>query len=297
MKTHAGILVALLMSSEAVGQTLPDRVRVELVSGVLFQGSMAEAAFQLDTTPFGGVLIQRDGGSLDVDPSFSYGLRSTYRLTEKLQIIGSWLHSEGRYRVTFPALATEEGDFDLEALLLAGFDFTIAGSRVASAMSIAKSDFYTAGVEYELPILRRRFFPYMTLAGGIFTQKSDGNVFQLEFDGDVPASLQIAERLGFGSLAGSGISIFAIDSTDWLATVGGGIRASLGEKWGVHLAVHDMMRLNADLSQIDAYSTPPPDVDTFRLYQTVFDGKEGLIHNVGVQVAVSYATWPFGAPR
>jgi hypothetical protein len=294
VRIQAGLALALLVSATASAQTLPDRVRVELVSGVLFQGSMAEAEFQLDTTPFGGVLITRTGGHLDVDPSFSYGLRSTYRLHERLQLVGSWLHSEGRYRVTFPALASDEGDFDLEALLLAGFDFTAGqGARVSSAMSLAKSDFYAAGMEYELPILHRRFFPYATIMGGIFTQKSDGDVFQLEYEGDVPPSLGI----GAGPLERSGISVFQIDSTDLLLTVGGGIRASLGQKWGVHLSLQDMMRMNADLTHIDAASTDPPDVNRFRLYQTVFRGTDGLIHNLGIQVALSYSTWPFGAPR
>ena len=62
-------VAALLCPLAAGAQTAPDRVRFEWLGGVLFQGSMASATFQLDTTPFGGILIEREGGSLDVDPS------------------------------------------------------------------------------------------------------------------------------------------------------------------------------------------------------------------------------------
>lgn len=299
MRIRLGLAIALLAATAASAQTQPDRLRVEFQTGVLFQGSLADAAFVLDTTPFGGTVIERGGGSLDVDPSLSFGLRTTYRIAERLQIVGAWMHSEGRYRVQFPALATEEGDFDLEALILAGFDFQLGpNARAASAMSVAKSDFYSAGVEYDLPILQRRFFPYAVVTGGIFTQKSDGDVIQLEFQGDVPAGNRLQALIAGGTgLESAGLSVFQIDSSDLLVTVGGGIRASLGGKWGAHLSVTDMIRLNADLSDLNAESTPPPDAASFRLYQTTWDGTEGLIHNFGVQLALSYAAWPYGAPR
>jgi hypothetical protein len=283
-------------ASRAAAQTQPDLVRVEWLTGVLFHGDQAEATFALDATPFGGILIERSGGGLDVDPSLSYGLRLSYRLSNRLQVLGSWQHSEGRYRVTFPAESRDEGDFDLEALLLAGFDFTI-GSRVESAMAIAKTDAYVAALRWEVPALRRHLFPFLSAGAGLYTESSGGDVFRMEFEGTVPAWAQIAERSGTNALAGQGISIFSIDSKDALVTLGGGFRASLGPRWGVELEVEDWVRLNPDLSHLDAASTPPPDVETFRLYQTTFQGGDGLIHNIGIHAAVNYAVWPFDAPR
>jgi hypothetical protein len=294
------VAVALVMPHGVSAQTAPDRMRFEWLGGVLFQGNLASATFQLDTTPFGGVVIQRSGGALDVDPSFSYGLRASYRYTERVSLQGTWLHSEGRYRVLFPALSTDPGDFDLEALLLAGFDFqtgTTGGQRAESALSIAKTDFYLASFRYEIPVMRRWLYPYASLGAGIFRQRSDGSVFRLQFERDEPPGITLSEMSGVDPLGQVGISIFSIDSTDWLLGVGAGARASISPRWGVEAELTDFIRLNADLTDIDASSTPPPDASTFRLYQTTFAGEKGLIHNWGVQLAVNYSLWPSGAPR
>ena len=295
------VVAVALWPLAARAQTAPDKVRFEWLGGVLFQGSMASATFQLDTTPFGGILISRTGGSLDVDPSFSYGLRSTYRLQPRFSLEATWLHSEGRYRVLFPAEATEAGDFDLEALLLAGFDFqtgqTGGGSRAQSALSLAKTDFMLGGLRYEIPALDRWLFPYASLGAGVFRQRSDGNVFHLEFEGDVPSNITLGEMSGQDPLASAGISIFSINSPDWLLGVTGGARASISPRWGVEVELSDLVRMNADLTHIDATSTPPPDVDSFRLYQTTFEGVDGIIHNWAVHLAVNYAVWPYGSPR
>lgn len=294
-------VTAMLWPLAAGAQTAPDRLRFEWLGGVLFQGSMASASFQLDTTPFGGILIERTGGSLDVDPSFSFGLRPSYRIGQRLSLEGTWLHSEGRYRVLFPARASDPGDFDLEALLLAGFDFQTGqgggGPRAESALSIAKTDFYLGSVRYEIPTMGRWLYPFASLGTGVFRQRSDGNVFRLQYSGSEPAGQQLQAMSGIDPLDRAGISLFSIDTTEWLVGVGAGARASISPRWGVEVELSDLMRMNADLSYIDASSTPPPDVDSFRLYQTTFSGTNGLIHNWGVQLAVNYALWPYGSPR
>ena len=292
-----GSLIAVLVPLPALAQVKPDQVRFEWLTGLLLHGSMADVTFQLDTTPFGGVLIQRNGGTLDVDPSFSYGARVSYRLSERVEVLGSWLHSEGRYRVKFPALATEAGDFDLEALLLAGFDFTGPQTRVGHATSLAKTDVYLATLRYDFPLMRRHLFPFVTGGAGLYRERSAGNIFSLEFAHEVPASVQIAELAGVDPLSGSGISTFTIDSTDLLASLGVGLRASISDRWGVQVEGQDLLRVNADLSYIDASSTAPPDAAAFRLYQTTFKGSKGIIHNPSITVAVNYALWPYGSPR
>ncbi len=290
-------VLTLAAAGAASAQTRTDRVRFEWLGGLLMHGTMADVDFVLDTTPFGGVLVQRNGGTLDVDPSFAYGLRTSYRLGPRVQVLASWLHSEGRYRVQFPALAQDEGNFDLEALLLAGFDFTGPQTRVSHATSLAKTDIYAAQVRYEFPVLHSRMFPFVSAGGGIYRERSDGNVFRLEFEREVPASFQIADLAGVDPLAGTGISLFSIDATDILVSLGVGLRASIGRNWGVQIEAEDLMRLNADLTHLDATSTPPPDPDAFRLYQTTFAGRDGLIHNPSVRIALNYALWPYDEPR
>lgn len=286
-----------LAAGPAPAQTRTDLVRFEWLGGLLMHGGMADVNFVLDTTPFGGVIVERSGGTLDVDPAFAYGLRASYRLGPRVQVLGSWLHSEGRYRVQFPALAQDEGNFDLEALLLAGFDFTGPQTRVSHATSLAKTDIYAASVRYEIPVLDSRMFPFFSAGGGIYRERSDGNVFRLEFEGEVPASVQIADLAGVDPLAGTGISLFSIDATDILVSVGIGLRASIAKNWGVQIEAEDLMRVNADLAYLDATSTPPPNPEVFRLYQTTFSGQDGLIHNPSVRIALSYAVWPFDEPR
>jgi hypothetical protein len=291
-------MMATLAPLAAHSQTAPDRMRFEWLGGVLMQGDMAQATFQLDTTPFGGILISRTGGGLDVVPSFSFGLRSTYRLKERVCLQGTWMHSEGSYRVRFPALSSEPGDFNLEALLLAGTDFQgAAGTRAESATSLAKTDCYLAGARYEWPVLNRRLYPFFSLGGGIFRQRSGAPVFHVTYEGDQPANVTLAELSGVDPLEGSGISVFTIDSTDILVGAGAGVRASVSSRWGVDVELNDLMRMNADLTSIDASSTPPPDANVGRLWQTTFAGRKGLIHNWSMQVALTYAIWPFGSPR
>jgi hypothetical protein len=282
----------------AHSQTAPDRMRFEWLGGVLKQGDLAGATFQLDATPFGGIVISRTGGALDVVPSFSAGLRTTYRLNERVSLQGSWQHSEGRYRVLFPALSSDPGEFNLEALLLAGTDFTGSpGTRAESATSTAKTDCYLAGARYEWPVLNRWMYPFFSLGGGIFRQRSGAPVFHISYEGDQPASTTLAELSGVDTFTGTGISVFNIDSTDILVGAGAGVRTSVSPRWGVDVELTDMMRVNADLTSIDAASTPPPDASIGRLWQTTFAGRKGLIHNWSIQAALTYSIWPFGAPR
>ena len=185
--------------------------------------------------------------------------------------------------------------------LLAGFDFQTglggSGTHAESALSLAKTDFILGSVRYEIPSMERWLFPYASLGTGVFRQRSDGNVFHLEFSGDQPDNITLQEMAGGDPLASAGISMFSIDSTDWLVGVTGGARASISARWGLEVELSDLIRMNADLSHIDDSSTPPPDVDSFRLYQTTFEGVQGVIHNWAVQIAVNYAVWPYGSPR
>src|SRR6187401_37247 len=80
----------------------PDLIRFTGIGGVLLSGDMASATFIADFTPFGGEFTSRTGGKMDVDPSFLGGLAGTYRLNQHFSFAGTWLHSRGRLRVTFP---------------------------------------------------------------------------------------------------------------------------------------------------------------------------------------------------
>jgi hypothetical protein len=296
----AVLAVGLADPGRALAQHTSDRARIEWVSGYIDQGSMADVAFALDVTGFGGPLIERSNGTLDVDPSPWYGARGTFRLSERVFVGATWMHSRGRYRVQFPALATIAGNFDLEGLILAGEDFQAQADprvRPESAMSDALTDIYMASVTYEVPILRRWAFPYLSLGTGLFTQKSDGDVIRLEYETAVPSRVEAIENLGLSAAGLSGLSIFSIDAADWAVSIGGGMRVALSDRWGVDVGLEDVVRMNADLTHLDATSTPPPDLFQSRFYSTTFAGKEGTIHNIALRVSVNYAVWPFRGPR
>jgi hypothetical protein len=303
--TRALPLLALLAvclggPERALAQHALDRARIEWVSGYLDQGSMADVSFVLDISAFQGPVIGRSDGRLDVDPSPWYGLRGTYRLNERVSLGATWMHSRGRYRVQFPALATIDGNFDLEGLILAGEDFQSQGQpgvRAESAMSDALTDLYLASVSYEVPVLRRWAFPYLTVGAGRFTQKSDGDVIRLQYESTVPARLEPYENNGLNAAGAYGLSVFQIDASDWALSVGGGMRVAISDRWGVSVGIEDIVRINADLTHLDATSTPPPSPLLGAPYSTTFAGRDGTIHNFALRVAVNYAVWPFGAPR
>ncbi len=306
------VLAFLACASEASAQRSPDRFRFDWVTGFLLQSSVAEASFIADFGQFGGQLIQRDQGTLSVDPAMWYGVQGTWRASENLSFAGSWVHSRGRYRIQFPALASVEGDFDLEGLILATLDFSAQqtqASQAESAMSDALTDIYLASATWEFPSLDRWLFPYFKLGAGIFTQRSDGNVIQFRYDGPLPASVQQSQGVnGVPPEASLGLSIFRIDQTNPVLSFGGGFRASLGRQWGIDTQLEVLTRLGVDMSYLGDVSTDPPDPNTFRFYSTafgVFDPQQekyvvdgpGTVSNFGFRVSLSYALWPYGAPR
>jgi hypothetical protein len=291
----ASFLVAGAARADGPG----DLVRIEGISGFLNQGSMAKASFALDTSGFGGPVIERSDGDLDVDPSIWYGLRGTYRLNRRLSLALSWMHSRGRYRVQFPALASIEGNFDLEGLILAGEDFITQGSdvRAESAMGDALSDVYLASATYEFSTLDGLLHPFLTAGTGIFRQRSDGDVLQISYETELPNRIETVEALGVNPLAASGLSVFGIDQTNWALSAGGGMRIVLPAGWGASVEIEDVVRMNPDLDYLADRSTPPPDVDQGIPYSTTWAGKDSPIHNFGVRVSVEYAVWPYGRPR
>jgi hypothetical protein len=113
----------------------------------------------------------------------------------------------------------------------------------------------------------------------------------------IPSRIETAENVGLSPAGASGLSVFRIDSSDWAMSVGGGLRVALSSRWGADLEIEDVVRMNANLTDIDATSTPPPDQTVGRVYSTTFAGKDGTIHNFGIRLSVNYAVWPFGTPR
>lgn len=288
-----------LFAPRAEAQVKPDLLRIEWVSGIFMQGEMASAAFEFDTTPFGGIAVEREDGSLDVDPAFLYGLRTDYRLSDRFSLSGSWMHVVGQYRVAFPAEATEPGDFDLEGLILGMFDFVASDDgRMSSAMSDALIDVYQATVRYEIPMLGRWAFPYLTVGSGLYTQKSDGAVIRSQYEEDPPVFFETQIAAGLDPLQGVGISKFFIDQKNWILSMGGGVRASISDRWGVDLQFEDIVQMGTDFTDIDASSTPPADaINSGRLFSTTFVGTEGAIHNFTLRFALNYAFWPSGSRR
>jgi hypothetical protein len=295
------VLAVLSSASTAAAQREPERVRLEWITGFLVQGDLAEATLDADFGAFGGQQIHRDQGKLSVDPAVWYGLQGTWRLGEQLSVAGSWMHSRGRFQVEFPSLGSTEGIFDLEGLLLATLDFQsqqLQTSEAERAMTDAITDIYLATATWEFPSLNRWLFPYLRAGGGIFQQKSVGNVIQFEFNGPLPGMVEQAEGVGGQPVeAAWGLSIFQIDDLNPVLSFGGGFRASLGRQWGVDASIETLTRFAVDTTYLDDVGTPPPDPAQFRFYSTSFTGKTGTVSNLGVRVSLTYALWPFGAPR
>jgi len=295
------VLVLLGAAPDAHAQRQIERFRVEWMTGFLLQGDLASASFTADFGAFGGQFIQRDQGSLSVDPSMWYGVQGTWRLSENLSVAGSWVHSRGRYRVQFPSLASGGGNFDLEGLLLATLDFQaqqLGSSEAERAMSDALTDVYLASATWEFPSLDRWLFPYLRVGAGIFQQRSDGNVFQFRYNGPVPGPVQQTEGVqGQLTEASWGLSIFQIDETNPTISWGGGFRASLARQWGVDAQFEVLSRLGVDATYLNDVGTPPPNPNEFRFYSTSFIGQKGTVNNFGFRISLTYALWPYGAPR
>ena len=305
------ILALVVFASPAFAQRQAERFRVDWTTGFLLQGSVAEASFIADFGQFGGQLIQRDQGTLSVDPAMWYGVQGTWRVSENLSLTGSWLHSRGRYRIQFPALASIEGDFDLEGLLLATLDFQsqqLGSAQAERAMSDALTDVYLASATWEFPSLDRWLFPYFRLGAGIFKQRSDGNVIRFQFEGPLPSTVEQTEGVeGVPVEAAWGLSVFSIDQTNPAFSIGGGFRASIGKQWGVDVQLESLTRFAVDMDYLGDASTPPPDPTAFRFYSTSFgrwDAEQGryvvdtgTVNNFGFRVSLTYALWPYGAPR
>jgi hypothetical protein len=295
------IAVAIpLFASVASAQLRPDLMRFEAASGLLLQGDLGAADLFVDFSQFGGLALERQDGSITVDPSVSYGLRAVYRLNEKWSVNASWTHSEGRYEITFPALSTEGGEFDLEGLLLAGDDFVTGGeegTRAGGAMSKAFTDVYRAAVTVEFPILDRWAFPYFTVGGGVLKQKSDGDVIRFDYEGPNPPWVELLESQGISWAEAQGLPIFSIDEFDPIVTFGAGVRVSMSERWGLNASIEDLWRLNVDVSEINEHSSDPIDPSSSQFYSIQLRGEESSIHNVSIQLAIDYAFWPYGKPR
>jgi hypothetical protein len=296
------VVVALAVlsgsASPARAQVEPERLRIDWTSGVLLQGELASTDFILDTSPFGGTRTERRGGWLDVDPALWFGFETTYRLSDHFSLSGSWMHSRSRFRVQYPALTSDEGTFDLEGLILAGDDFNNAGLDVnaVSAMSDAITDVYLGSLVWEVPILGRWAFPYASVGGGIYRIKSDGPVINTRYEDAEPATLEQLEVNDIDPALAGGLATFSVDATDFVVSVGGGFRASISQRWGCDLFFEDLIRIQADHSEVDSES-PPVDPEAGRLLEMSFVGKSGQIHNFGVRLAINYAFWPRDRPR
>ena len=224
----------ILSTLPAQAQSVPQRWSFELTSGVLMTGDLATTSFTADFSNFGGTVVQRDGGVLDVVPSAVYGFETGYRITENIHIGASWMHSRGRFRMSFPALASDPGDFNLEGLLLAGFDFQFGQgeTQVESGFSQAVTDVYLGSVRVELPTLDGWFFPFLNFGAGLLTQRSTNDVIYTTFEGPIPAQFQLLELQGINPVSLNGLSSFKIRETDPVLQLGMGFRASLSERVG-----------------------------------------------------------------
>lgn len=276
------------------------RMRFEWTAGYLNTGSLGEVDFIFDSSGFGGPVVARDQGTLDVDPALWYGAKTSYRFTPRFSVAASWMHAEARYRATFPALASIDGVLDLEGYILATQDFAFAQSpdqKPDAAMAIALTDLFMVSAVYEFETLDGWMSPFFTLGAGLFRQRSDGRVVSLQFGRTVPENYQTATNLGADPLSAVGLSSFVMDDTDPAVSVGAGLRVAISQRWGVHAQVEDVVRLGTDLTYIDETSTPAPDLQQGRLFSTTFRGAEGSIHNFAIRFGVDYAIWPFSRPR
>jgi len=283
-----------------LAQPDPGRMRFEWTTGYLNTGALGDVDFIFDSSGFGGPVVARDEGTLDVDPALWYGATMTYRVTRKLSVAASWMHSEGRYRATFPALASIEGVLDLEGYILATQDFAFQQNpdqKPNSAMSLAMSDLFMVSASYEFEAMNGWVSPFLTVGAGMFTQRSDGRVISLEFGSVVPENVQTTVNLGADPLSAVGLSSFSLDDTNPAVSIGGGLRVAISKRWAVHAQIEDLIRIGTDLTYIDESSTPEPDISQGRLFSTTFRGTEGSIHNFGVRLGIDYAIWPFSSPR
>ncbi|MGH2571773.1 MAG: hypothetical protein ACRDGR_11130 [bacterium] len=295
------VLAVLSSATTAAAQRGPEKVRIEWITGLLRQGDLAEASLTADFGALGGGAFHRDQGTLSVDAAILYGLQGTWRVGEHLSFAGSWTHSRGRFQIEFPSLGSTEGTFDLEGLLLASLDFQSQQLQTAEAeraMTDAVTDIYLTTATWEFPSLNRWLFPYLRAGGGIFQQKSVGNVIQFEFNGPLPPQVEQEEGVAGQPIETAwGLSIFQVDETNPVLSLGGGFRASLGRQWGVDTSIETLTRFGVDTTYLNDVGTPPPDPSMFRFFSTSFAGKTGTVNNLGVRVSLTYALWPDGAPR
>ena len=308
VKIQIGIALAAcflaLCPSLSRAQHPMDLIRFHGIGGVLLSGDFATADFVADFTPFGGELTVRTDGKMDVDPSFLGGVEGTYRLNKHVTFAGTWLHSRGRLRVTFPSLSRDPGDFDLEGFVLAASDFTqqqIGGSRAESAMSDAISDFYLVSGTYEGSPVSKRFYPYATLGTGILRQVSDGPVFKMTYEGALPPVAEIMQINGLNfEEQFFGLPNIYLDETNFVATIGAGVRVALGSKWSADLEIEDLIAIAPGLESLEG-SVPPPDPEGDNVQRvfavSVQPEESNMIHNIGIRLSFGYAVWPFGAPR
>jgi hypothetical protein len=296
----ASVLTAglVLEAAPVSAQIEREKLRFDWIGGVLMTGEIASSDFVFDTTPFGGERTERTGGYLDIDPSIWYGLETTWRHSDRISFSASWMHARSRFRVVYPALTREGGDFDLEGLILAGQDFQNAALDVeaTSAMNDALVDVYLASAMYEVPMMSRWVFPYFSLGGGLYKVKSDGNIIEVKYKGDPPPAYETLEIFDIDPFAASGVPAISVDELDFMVSLGVGLRASISQRWGADLMFEDLVRLGADHSDLDS-STPDVDPDQGVFLATSFRGREGTIHNFGIRLAVNYAFWPYDRPR
>lgn len=302
LRAFAAGMVFLVMDSPASAQSALELLRFNGVGGALIQGNVAKADFFADFSAFGGQVVERSNGDLDVDPTFWTGLETSYRLNPTVTLSGSWMHSRGRYRVTFPALSRDPGNFDLEGFILAAQDFSqlqVGGAKADRAMSDAVTDFYLLAATIEKPLSNRRYVPFATLGGGIFRQTSEGNVFRLEFRGSPPFGYSVSELLG-GSVErdGFGLPLISVDQTNPVVSFGAGMRVSLGKKWSAEFRGEDLIRINPDLESLRGSVARPTEDESQRFFAvSVVPSDASMIHNIGFRFSLGYALWPFGAPR
>jgi hypothetical protein len=295
------LVVFVLQVTPASAQLAPELLRFQWISGVLMQGSVASGEMISDFTQFvESGYTERSGGELSVDTGLLSGIEVTYRLGSRLTVGASWMHSRARYRLEFPALASDPGNFDFESFLLMSADWVQdfqGGSRPTQGMSDAITDIFLASVTYEIPLFERKLFPYWTLGGGIFRQTSDGEVFRLQYEGDPPPFYEILDVFGLSpEETAYGVPVFSVKETNPVIAAGMGFRVSFSGRWSAELRLQDFIRLSPDLSEFDV-GTPAPDPEEGRVYSVTLRPEEGMIHNFGVHVSLAYSLWPFGAPR
>jgi opacity protein-like surface antigen len=294
-------ILAVLLPAEASAQVAPERVRFEWLTGFLVQGTVGTASFSADLSGFqNGQLVERDEGIVDVDPAFWNGIGATYRLNSRFIVGASWMHSAARYRVQFPAQASDPGNFDLEGYLLASADWTSlfqGGDPPERAMSDAVTDAFLLSGTVEIPLQSRRVFPYAKLGLGVFRQSSQGTVFDMVYGSNPPLFVRQLEAAGLTVEEDAfGVPLFQVRETNALVSLGAGVRVSVTDRWAVGVHLEDLVRINPDLSEFEV-SSREPDVEAGRVFSTTLSPVSGSVHNFGVRLSASYSLWPLGVPR